>query len=147
MSTKQATVRWVDDDTFIGTDSTDHSVVLSSGTDNVGMRPSQLLMVALGSCSAVDVVGILQKKKYTLHGVDVTVSSEQSDEGWPRPYTAFHIHFTVSGPGIKEEDVQRAIELSEGKYCSVAATLRPGAQITADFEVVDTSAAVAAATG
>jgi putative redox protein len=95
-------------------------------------------MVSLGSCSAVDVVNILQKKRHDLTGLEVTVTGEQATEGWPRPFTSFHIHYKVTGRGLKDEDVKKAITLSEEKYCSVSATLRAGAEITWDYEVIET---------
>ena len=128
-------VDWVKDMTFVGSDTTNHSVVLSSPGDGVGMKPSELLLVSLASCTAVDVVSILSKKRAKITGFRVSASAEQSDEGWPRPYHGFHLHYEVTGVGLKEDDVRKAIELSEQKYCSISATLRPAGEITFDFEV------------
>lgn len=130
----QTTVTWIRNYQFVATDSSSHSVVLSSTADNVGMKPSELLLSALGSCAGYDVVNILSKRKKELRGLRVDVTAEQADEGWPRPYTAFHMHFVVDGD-VTPEEVERAIHLSEEKYCSVAATLRP-AEITWDYEIV-----------
>jgi putative redox protein len=129
-------VTWVKDKQFTAVDSTQHSVVLSTSDESVGMKPSELLCAALGSCTAVDVVGILRKKRQKLTGLEITVTAEQSED-YPRPFTSFHLHYVVTGVGIKPEDVQRAIELSDEKYCSVAATLRPAVTLTHDFEVVE----------
>ena len=130
-------VRWVGDMQFSATDSTNHSVVLSSTGDGVGMKPSDLVAVALGGCTAVDVVNILTKKRARLIDFRVCVSGEQNEDGWPRPFTKFHIHYAVTGFDLKREDVEKAIQLSEEKYCSVSATLRPAAEITTDFEIID----------
>jgi len=130
----QTTVTWIRNFEFVATDSTNHSVVLSSKDDNSGMKPSELLLSALGSCASYDVVSILGKRKKTLRKLQVNVTAEQADEGWPRPYTAFHMHFVVDGD-VTPDDVERAITLSEEKYCSVAATLRP-AEITWDYKIV-----------
>jgi putative redox protein len=130
-------VNWLQDMTFIGTDSTDHSVVLSSPKDGVGMKPSELLLVSLASCTAVDVVSILQKKRVKLTGLSVEASAEQADEGWPRPYNEFNIHYVVTGIGIKEDDIRKAIELSEGKYCSISATLKPAGDVTTSYEIIE----------
>lgn len=130
------TVKWLDGMTFVGIDSTNHSVVLSTTDEGVGMKPAELLRVALGSCTAVDIISIMAKKRQPIMNLEISVTSKQDTEGWPRPYTAFHIHYKVYGIDLKEDDVRKAIELSEGKYCSVAATLRPGAEITWDFEVI-----------
>lgn len=131
----EASVTWVKDFRFVGTDSTNHSVVLSKpGEGSVGMRPSELLLVALASCTSVDVVSILRKKRLTLSNLRVEVKGEQA----PNPPWAFekiHLHYVIEGPDIRERDVERAIELSEEKYCSVAATLRPQVKITWDYEL------------
>lgn len=135
----QATVTWVQGKQFIGTDSTKHSVVVSSADEGIGMKPSELMLVALGSCTAYDVVGILEKKRLKLDGVQVFVSAEQDTEP-PWTFRKFHVHYVVSGENLRHEDVARAIELSETKYCSVSNTLRLAAGITFDFEIIETAA-------
>ncbi len=135
----QATVTWVQGKQFIGTDSTKHSVVVSSADEGIGMKPSELMLVALGSCTAYDVVGILEKKRLKLDGVQVSVTAEQDAEP-PWTFRKFHVHYVVSGENLRHEDVARAIELSETKYCSVSNTLRLAAEITFDFEIIETAA-------
>jgi putative redox protein len=131
----QVNIAWVGKKTFVGTDSTNHSVVISSVEDGVGCKPSELLLMALGSCTAYDVVGILEKKRYVLDDVQVQVTGEQ-DADPPWQFRRIHVHYRVMGQNLRDEDVRKAIELSEEKYCSVAATLRHGAEITVDYEVV-----------
>lgn len=133
----KVSVNWLQNMTFTATDSTNHSVVLSSTEDGVGMKPSELLLVSLASCTAVDVVSILQKKRTKLTGLHIEASGEQPENGWPRPFTKFHIHYVVTGLDLKEADVRKAIELSEEKYCSISATLRQAGEITTSYEVVD----------
>jgi len=131
----QATIRWVSGKQFIGVDSTNHSVVISTPDEGVGMKPSELLLVALGSCTAVDVVDILAKKRQPLSSLEIQVSAEQdSDPPWT--FRKIHVHYKLSGAGLTEKAVAQAIELSEGKYCSVAATVRGVAEITTSFEIV-----------
>jgi len=131
----QATIRWVSGKQFIGVDSTNHSVVISTPDEGVGMKPSELLLVALGSCTAVDVVDILAKKRQPLSSLEIQVSAEQdSDPPWT--FRKIHVHYKLSGAGLTEKAVTQAIELSEGKYCSVAATVRGVAEITTSFEIV-----------
>ena len=128
-----AAIRWVSGQTFIGTDSTKHSVVLSSVADGVGMKPSELMLVALCSCSAVDVVDILAKKRLTLTGLDVSASAEQdSDPPWT--FRKIHLIYKLRGKDLNEKAVEQAVSLSEEKYCSVAATIRGKAEITYSFE-------------
>ena len=129
-----ATVRWVSGKQFIGIDSTNHSVVISTVSEGVGMKPSDLLLVALASCTAVDIVDILTKKRLTLQGLEISVNGEQ-DTDPPWTFRKIHMHFCLQGPDLTEKAVAQAIQLSEEKYCSVAATIRPTADITYDFEI------------
>ena len=130
-----ATVRWVTGKQFIGTDSTRHSVVLSPADVGVGMKPSELLLVALGSCTAVDVVEILVKKRTTLTSLEIQVTGEQ-DIDPPWTFRNFHIQYLLRGKDLTEKAVAQAIQLSEEKYCSVAATVRAIAPITTSFEIL-----------
>jgi putative redox protein len=131
----KATVRWVSGKQFIGIDSTKHSVVLSTADEGVGMKPSELLLVALGACTAVDVVEILAKKRAVLASLEIQVSGEQ-DADPPWTFRKIHIQYTLGGKGLTEKGVAQAIELSEQKYCSVAATLRGVAEISTAFEIL-----------
>jgi putative redox protein len=130
-----ATVRWVTGKQFVGTDSTHHSVVLSPADVGVGMKPSELLLVALGSCTAVDVVEILAKKRTTLLSLEIQVTGEQ-DIDPPWTFRQFHIQYLLKGKGLTEKAVAQTIQLSEEKYCSVAATIRTTAPITTGFEIL-----------
>lgn len=130
-----ATVRWVTGKQFVGTDSTKHSIVLSPADVGVGMKPSELLLVALGSCTAVDVVEILAKKRTTLTSLEIQVTGEQ-DSAPPWTFRKFHIQFILKGKGLTEKAVAQAIQLSDEKYCSVAATVRATAPITTGFEIL-----------
>lgn len=120
--------------TFIGIDSTNHSVVLSTPAEGVGMKPSELLLVAVGSCTAVDVVNILEKKRFQLNNLEIVVSGEQdSDPPWT--FRKIHIHYKLQGAELTDKAVEQAIQLSEEKYCSVSATVRATAEITTSFEI------------
>lgn len=130
-----ATVRWVTGKQFVGTDSTHHSVVLSPADVGIGMKPSELLLVALGSCTAVDVVEILAKKRTTLTSLEIQITGEQ-DIDPPWTFRSFHIQYLLKGRGLTEKAVAQAIQLSDEKYCSVAATVRATAPITTGFEIL-----------
>lgn len=137
MAGKKISVKWLEKQQFVGTDSTKHSVVLSGQDDEngTGMSPSQLLLVALGGCTAYDVVSILKKKRQQLTGLEVTVTGEQeADPPWT--YRKIHVHYEVRGKGLREKAIRAAIEISEQKYCSVAATLRGAVEITYDYTIV-----------
>jgi len=127
-----AKVTWTSSRTFIGVDSSQHSVVMSSQQDGIGMKPSELLLVALGACSSYDVVSILEKRKKNLEKLEVEVTAEQEEKA-PWTFRKIHMKYTLKGDGLEGKDVEKAIELSEGKYCSVAATLKGKAEITWDF--------------
>lgn len=129
-----ATVRWIGGKQFIGIDSTSHSVVLSTPDEGVGMKPSELLLVALAACTAVDVVEIIAKKRLHLDSLEIRADGEQdSDPPWT--FRKIHVHYTLRGTDLTETAVKQAIDLSEEKYCSVAATLRGVAEITTSFTI------------
>lgn len=131
-----ATVKWIGGKQFVGIDSTNHSVVLSTPAEGVGIKPSDLLLIAVASCTAVDVVDILEKKRMPLTYLEISASGEQDQEP-PWTFRKIHVHFRISGKNLTEKAVSQAIHLSEEKYCSVAATIRPTAQITTDFEILE----------
>src|SRR5512135_2612888 len=97
MSTSKIT--WYGGDKFVGTDSTNHSVVISTPGEGVGMKPSELLLVALSSCTAVDVVDILAKKRTPLESLEISVSGEQ-DANPPWPFRKIHLKYMVKGKDL-----------------------------------------------
>jgi putative redox protein len=134
----EATIKWLEEKRFVGVDSTGHGIVISSpGEDGgIGVKPSDLLLLALGSCTAYDVVAILQKKRQKLTGLTVRVTAEQQTEE-PWTFKRFHVHYIVRGHGLSEKAVADAINLSDEKYCSVSATLKLGVPVTHDYEIVE----------
>jgi len=129
-------LRWVPESKrFISTDSTGHSIVMSTPKENTGMKPSELILSALAGCSSVDVVDILAKKRTPLSHLEVQVTAEQeADPPWT--FRKIYMKFLVKGKGLTEKSVEQAIALSEEKYCSVAATLRGEAEIITSFEIL-----------
>jgi putative redox protein len=100
------------------------------------MKPSDLLLVALAGCSAVDVVGILQKKRQDLRGLEINVSGTQdSDPPWT--FRRIELEFVVSGKELKEKAVADAIRLSEERYCSVSATVREVAEVVTSYRIIE----------
>ncbi|MEZ4768992.1 MAG: OsmC family protein [Caldilineales bacterium] len=135
--TKNVTLTWLQKKQFVGTDSGNHSVVISGrGDDCIGLSPSELLLLSLASCSSYDVVGILEKKRARLNRLQVHVAGENAPEP-PWQYTRITMEFVLHGKGLKEKDVAQAIHLSETKYCSVAATIRPTAEIITSFRIIE----------
>ncbi len=130
-----AKVRWVEGMQFVGTDSGGHSVVLSGDDQQSGVRPSEMLLVALASCTAVDVVEIMAKKRKPLSALEIVISGER-DPDPPWPYRRIDVNYRLSGEGLTEKAVSQAIQLSSEKYCSVAATVRGVAEIRTQFEII-----------
>ena len=126
----EASVRWTGERTFIGTDSGKHSVVLG-GTkkEMIGMKASEILLVALATCSSYDVVSILEKRKIDLTKLEVFATAEQEKDP-PWTFRKIHLKYVMAGDNLEKKDAEKAIELSEGKYCSVAATVKGKAEIT-----------------
>ena len=129
-----AKVRWVEGMQFVGTDSGGHSVVLSGDDQQSGVRPSEMLLVALASCTAVDVVEIMAKKRKPLRKLEIVISGERDPEP-PWPYRRIEVNYRLRGEGLTEKAVSQAIQLSSEKYCSVAATVRGVAAIHTKFEI------------
>ena len=128
------TVKWIDGLNFIGVDSTQHSVVMSGEKKGAGVKPSELLLIALAACSAVDVVEILSKKRIILSQLEIHATGEHAPEP-PWAFLKIHIKYCLKGQGLTDKAVQQAIELSEKKYCSVAATVRGVADISIEYEI------------
>ena len=137
-------VKWTGQDSklFIGRDSFGHVVMSGSwpkdGNDEwtewKALKPSDLLLLSLASCSGYDVVMISQQQRQTLTDLYIQVDGQQAEKP-PYQFTDIHMHYVVKGEGLNPKKVERAITLSEEKYCSVAATIRGVANITHSFEI------------
>jgi putative redox protein len=137
-STK-AVVRFAGDDLFIGITPSGHAVTIDTDHErSAAASPVELLLVALGSCTGIDVVGILKKKRIEVTEYRIEVSGERRDEH-PRSYKSMNVHHVVTGKNVSARAVQQAIELSESKYCSVAATFRPTVEIHSSYEIIEAS--------
>jgi len=133
----KATVRFVSDDLFLGITPSGHALPLDTDSQRSSApSPVELLLVALGACTATDVAGILAKKRQHVTSYAVEVSGTRRDEH-PRSYTSMNVHHIITGKSISPTAVAHAIELSETKYCSVAATLRPAVEIQTTFEIIE----------
>lgn len=133
----KALIQYAGDDFFIGTTPSGHSQVIDSkGDRKSAASPLELLLMSVAACTAVDVVSILEKKRQDVTDYKVEITGTRREE-FPRGFIGFHIHHIVSGRSISEKAVADAIELSDTKYCSVAYTVRPTAEITTDFEIIE----------
>jgi putative redox protein len=132
-----AVVHDAGDGLFIGITPSGHAQVLETDSERASAAtPVELLLIALGSCTAVDVISILRKKREQVTDYRVEVRGTRRDEH-PRAYTRMELRHIVRGRNVSEKAVEAAIELSETKYCSVAATLRPGVEIVTSYEIVE----------
>ena len=133
----KAVVRDAGDGLLIGITPSGHAQVLETDTARASAAtPMELLLIALGSCTAVDVITILRKKRERVTDYRVEVRGERRDEH-PRAYTRMQLRHVVRGHNVSEKAVASAIELSETKYCSVAATLRAGVEIVSSYEIIE----------
>lgn len=133
----KATVQLKGDNLFSVTTPSGHSMTLDTDHErNSAPTPMELLLVALGSCTAVDVISILRKKRQEVTDYRVEVRGERREEH-PRSFKRMEVHHIVTGRNVSEQSVAQAIELSEQKYCSVAATLRPTAAIVSSYEIIE----------
>jgi putative redox protein len=137
-------LKWTGEDSqmFIGRDSFGHVLLAGSwpqeGNDEwqewKAIKPSDLLLLSLASCSAYDVVMILKRQRQPLVNLYVSVDGTQASDP-PYQFTDIHLHYTAEGDGLDSAKVERAIKLSEEKYCSVAATVRGVAKLTHSYEI------------
>ena len=129
-----ATVTHVGDGKFDAATASGHTVRVEGGDKETGPGPMELILVALGSCSAVTVVEFLQKMRQPFTSLEVQVTGERADKP-PRVYTKIHARYLVGGD-CDHARVARAIELTEQKYCSVYTMLEAAAEITHTIEFV-----------
>lgn len=137
-------VKWVENVCFMAEAESGHAMIMDGspeiGGRNLGPRPMEMLLMGAGGCTSVDVVMILQKSRQDVTGCEVEVSAERADDH-PKVFTKIHMHFTVSGRGLKPEIVDRAIKLSSEKYCSASIILGKTAEMTHDFEIIEVDGA------
>ena len=126
-------VQWHDDQAFVGTDHKGHAV-LTDGDQKIGVSPIELLLHALASCAAIDVVEIVRKQRATLHKLTVRADGTRRDEH-PRKFLAIHLTFILQVDALTMAQAERAVELSLEKYCSVRASLDPEIPITTSIEL------------
>jgi putative redox protein len=133
-----AKVTWFGGKQFVGVDSSKHAVVMSAQDEAnaTGMKPSDLLLVALAGCTAVDVVNILEKKRQDLQGLEINIRGEQDREP-PWTFRRIEVEYVLKGRGLKEKAVADAIRLSEEQYCSVSATVKGVAEVVTSYRIVE----------
>lgn len=140
MATKKAIVKNIQGVTFLGKADSNHWVTMDGpedfGGSNAGTRPKELILLALGGCTGSDVAAILRKKRINLKNFYMNIEAEVSDEH-PQVYTKINLEYVLEGKAIEPKDVERAIELSLTKYCSVTHMLRKSVEINHTYKIVE----------
>lgn len=140
MATKKAIVKQVQGITFVGKTDSNHWVTMDGpenfGGSNAGIRPKELLMISIGGCTGSDVASILSKKKIKLNGFEINISADVAEEH-PQVYTKMHLEYVFYGNNLPVKDIERAIELSLTKYCSVTAMLQKAMPIEHSYRIVE----------
>lgn len=129
-----AQVTWVEDKRFVGRASSGHAVVVDGSAEKLGSSPMELLLIGLAGCTAYDVMSILEKKRQSVTGLEVSARAERAEEP-PRVYTTIEVEYVLRGREIKPKAVEDAIRLSEEKYCSASIMLGKTAQITTSYRI------------
>lgn len=134
----KARIKLVEGITFIAESGSGHGVVVDAAPDiggkNLGPRPMELVLMGTGACSAIDVVHILRKARQPITDCVVEVEAERAPDD-PKVFTRIHLHYIVTGKGLAQPQVERAIKLSKEKYCSATIMLAAAAAISFDYEV------------
>lgn len=132
----KAQVKWVADETFIGTSESGHSIIFDANGGELAPTPLENILLSLGCCSSVDVVSILKKSRQNIQDCVVEISANRVDTV-PRLFSDIHLHFVISGEDVSDKQVARAVELSADKYCSVALMLNKTVTITHDYKIIN----------
>lgn len=138
MATKTVEMKQVQGITFAAKAGSNHWVMMDGnpqfGGSSAGSTPKELVLMGLAGCTASDVIPILKKKRAPVMGFEVYVTGKERDEH-PKIFTEIHVEYVVYGDGINPSDVERAIELSTTKYCSVSAIMSASATLTHSFRI------------
>lgn len=135
----KASVKWLDNMTFVGESGSGHAVIMDAapeaGGHNLGVRPMEMLLIGTGGCSAIDVMLILKKSRQDVTDCRVELEAERAETD-PKVFTKIRMHFVVSGRGLSENHVRRAVDLSAEKYCSASIMLGQVAEVTHSYEII-----------
>jgi putative redox protein len=135
---REIEAEWQGGGTFIGRNPSGGTVQMGKLNDRPGISPMELLLVSLAGCTGVDIADILEKKRQPLRALKVKVRGLRREE-YPRIFTEIEVTYLVYGDNIDRQAVERAIQLSEEKYCSVSGMLRSAASIHSTYQLLPTS--------
>lgn len=127
---------------MVGESGSGHAVVMDGppefGGRNLGLRPMEMLLIGMGGCTQFDILHILRRGRHEVTVCEVELEAERAETD-PKVFTRIHAHFRVGGHGLTEKAVERAVRMSAEKYCSASTMLGAMAEITHDFELVDSA--------
>ncbi len=138
----EAHVEYVSNMRFVGAANSAHSVVMdtsAAGGEGTASRPMELLLVALGGCTGMDVVSILRKMRVKYDGFRLEIKGELNSEH-PKTFKQVDLVYRFSGRALAKDKIERAVELSQERYCPISATLRPTANISYRVEISEPEA-------
>ena len=131
-------IKWMQDVSFKGKSESGHEVILDGpeelGGKGLGMRPMEMVLIGMGSCTSFDVVTILKRSRQQITGCIAEIEAVRAD-AIPKVFTSIHIHFLIKGIDLQKKAVERAVELSANKYCSASIMLGKSVKITHDFVI------------
>ena len=134
----KARVKWIEGAAMLGEAGSGHGVVMDGPPDfggrNLGVRPMEMLLLGMGGCTQFDVLLILRKARQEVTDCVVELEAERAETD-PKVFTRIHAHFILTGKGLSEKQVERAIKLSAEKFCSASIMLGATATVTHDFEI------------
>ena len=137
-----ARVRWTTGMRFDGSAESGGAMTMDArpehGGEGAGPSPMETVLLALGGCTGMDVISILGKMRAPLAGLEIAISADRADEH-PRVFTRIALEYVFVGDGLRPEQVSRAVELSQERYCSVSAMLRQAAPLTYSWRIVPAS--------
>jgi putative redox protein len=143
----KARVQWLDGRAFVGESGSGHAVVMDgapgAGGRNIGLRPTEMVLLGLGGCTAFDVVMILERMREKITALDIELEAERAEED-PKVFTHVKLIYKLTGRGLKPANVERALNLSAEKYCSISMMIAKTAKIEHSFEIFEEGAEASA---
>lgn len=137
----KTTIKWIDGMMMMGESASGHSVVMDGpeefGGKNLGIRPMEMMILGMGGCTTIDVISTLEKMREKVTNCRAEITSDRA-ESHPKVYTNIHIHFIIEGKNLNDKKVSKAITLSSEKYCSASIMIGKTANISHDFELINT---------
>ena len=136
----KATVKWLDNMSFVGESDSGHSVVMDGPPDaggrNMGVRPMEMVLLGMGGCTAFDVVMILKRARQDITDCRVELQAERATEV-PKVFTRINTHYVITGKQLNVKQVERAVNMTAEKYCSVSIMLAASVEMSHDFEIIE----------